>query len=127
MLYSVRLRGALDVPVLARSLNQLVKRHESLRTIFAQGADEPIQVILPSLEIPVPLVDLQPLPAAERDTEMQRLSSREAQTPFELAVGPLIRAQVIRMGADDHVVLLNLHHIISDGWSMGVFFKELDT
>jgi amino acid adenylation domain-containing protein/FkbM family methyltransferase len=121
----LRLRGALDVVALARSLNAIVRRHEALRTTFVALDGRPIQIIASALSVPLPLVDLQHLPAHEREAEAQRLTSAEVRHPFDLATGPLIRASLIRLDATEHLLLLAMHHIVSDGWSMGVFIREL--
>jgi len=120
-----RLTGPLDVAALERSLNEIVRRHEALRTSFAVVDGQPVQVIAPAERFKLALVDLQKLPEAERETEARRLASEEAQGPFDLARGPLVRAGLLRLGEREHVLLLTMHHILSDGWSMGVLFREL--
>ncbi|HEX6291107.1 MAG TPA: amino acid adenylation domain-containing protein [Herpetosiphonaceae bacterium] len=130
--FAIRLDGSLDEAALARSLNQVVQRHEALRTTFTQGADgQPAQVIAPELLIDLPVVDLHPegtrLPEDERAAALQREIDDETRRPFDLARGPLIRASLIRLGACEHVFLLSLHHIISDTWSVGIFVRELVT
>ena len=122
---AVRLRGRLRASVLERALNEIVRRHESLRTTFDTEDEQPVQVISPRGSIALPLVDLTALPEAEREAEAQRLGDREAQQPFDLKRGPLLRAQLLRLGAEDHVALLTMHHIVSDGWSMGVLIREI--
>jgi len=120
-----RLRGFLDVEVLRGSLNALVSRHESLRTIFTSTAGVPAQIIHPSLSIEMPVYDLRDVPEASREIRAQELAQEEARLPFDLAQGPLIRAQLLRLAMDDHILLLTIHHIVSDGWSMDVLFREL--
>jgi amino acid adenylation domain-containing protein len=120
-----RLTGPLDVKALECSLNEIVRRHESLRTSFSVVDGQPIQVMAPSLTLTLPVVDLQELPEDEREDQPRRLATEEAKNPFDLAQGPLLRSTLLRLGAQDHVLLLNMHHIVSDGWSMGVFFREL--
>jgi amino acid adenylation domain-containing protein/non-ribosomal peptide synthase protein (TIGR01720 family) len=122
---AVRLQGQLDVAALVQSLNEVVRRHEALRTTFATVEGQPVQVIAPTLTVPLPVVDLSELPEAEREAEVRRLVVEEARRPFALAQGPLVRAQVLRLGAKEHVVLLMLHHIVSDAWSMEVLLREL--
>ncbi len=117
--------GPLNTKALARSLSELVRRHEVLRTTFAVVNNSPVQVINPPTELSLPLVDLRPLPAAERLAEFQRLSAQEAEHLFSLAMGPLIRGVLVRLADDHHVLLLTTHHIISDGWSMGILQREL--
>ncbi len=122
---AVRLTGPLDVAALERALNEIIRRHESLRTTFANENGQPVQVILPHLTLALPMVDLRDLPAPERETEARRLADEQARQPFDLTRGPLVRVRLLRLGIDDHIVLLTMHHIISDGWSMGVFIREI--
>jgi amino acid adenylation domain-containing protein/FkbH-like protein len=121
----VRVRGKLDVHALHRSLNKIVERHESLRTTFGLQNGEPVQMIAPRLNLPLPTVELSDSGIADSETRIQRLATEEARRPFDLAAGPLVRAQLLRVGAEDHVLLLTMHHIISDRWSMGVMSEEL--
>src|SRR5208282_919887 len=107
------------------SLNEIVKRHEALRTTFSIVDDRPAQVIAPSLTLTVSIVDLRELPETERETEVQRLVATEAQRPFDLAEGPLVRATLLRLGENEHVGLLTMHHIVSDGWSTGILIREM--
>ncbi|HEV7516484.1 MAG TPA: condensation domain-containing protein, partial [Thermoanaerobaculia bacterium] len=127
---ALRLRGALAAPVLAASFAEIVRRHEALRTVFAVAAGEPAQVILPATAAAatagaLPEVDLAGLPQGIRDGEARRLASAEARRPFDLARGPLLRLTLVRLAADEHLTVLNLHHIVTDGWSMGVLVQEL--
>jgi amino acid adenylation domain-containing protein len=122
-----RLQGPLDVIGLERSLNELVQRHESLRTTFPLIAGQPAQVVAEAQPVRIEVTDLTHTPLADSEEEARRLASEEAQRPFDLSQGPLLRARLLRLGTADHVLLLNLHHIISDGWSMGVLFRELST
>jgi amino acid adenylation domain-containing protein/non-ribosomal peptide synthase protein (TIGR01720 family) len=122
---AVRLRGRLDAAALHRSLNDVVRRHETLRTTFAQVDQRPVQVIAPELALPLPLIDLRDQSPETRDTEARRLAEDEARTPFDLARGPLLRATLIRLADDDYLALLTLHHIIADGWSMSVLVAEM--
>ncbi|HEU4558809.1 MAG TPA: amino acid adenylation domain-containing protein [Longimicrobium sp.] len=137
----LRLKGELDRDALARALNRIVARHEALRTTFAEVGGVPEQRIAPAEASGFTLVEhdlsgILPLsartergggrgegPAAE--AELQRLLSEETSAPFDLERGPLIRGRLIRLAADDHVLLITMHHIVSDGWSMGVLFGEL--
>jgi len=121
----VRMRGKLDVQALHRSLNKIAERHESLRTTFGLQDGEPVQVIASRLHLPLPTVGLSDSRIADSETRIQRLASEEARRPFDLAAGPLVRAQLLRVGAEDHVLLLTMHHIISDRWSMGVMSEEM--
>jgi aspartate racemase len=122
---AVRLTGALDVSALEQSFQEIVNRHEALRTTFSMVEGEAVQVIAPSLKLALPVVDLGETPEAEREEEAQRLAKEEARRPFDLAQGPLVRATLISLAQEDHVLLLSLHHIVSDGWSMGVLYREL--
>src|SRR4051812_8077235 len=122
---ALRLKMPLDVAALTRTLNEIVNRHEVLRTTFASRDEGPVQVIAPALSIAVRETDLRHLPALEREAEAQQLATNESRQPFDLARGPLIRAGLLRLGADDCVLLLTLHHIIADGWSLGVLFGEI--
>jgi amino acid adenylation domain-containing protein len=117
---AVRLRGALNVSALDQSLNELVRRHEVLRTTFPLHDGQPVQHIGPSLTIVLPIVEI---PAEE--PEIQRQAEAEARTPFNLGAGPLLRARLLRLDDTDHVLLLTMHHIISDGWSMDILVREL--
>src|SRR5712691_6415080 len=124
---AVRLNGPLKVEALEQSLNEIVRRHEALRTTFAAVEGQPIQVITPSLTVPLRLVDLQGVPAPQREAEAQRVAIEEIHHPFDLARGPLIRASLLRLEEQEHVVLLLIHHIISDGWSDGILLRDLAT
>jgi amino acid adenylation domain-containing protein len=121
---TIRMRGALNVEALHQTLEALITRHESLRTTFATVGASPVQVITPTLSLTLPVVDLSKLPESEHEAEAIRLAAEEAFRPFDLSRGPLVRATLLRLGAEDHVLLLTLHHIVSDGWSMGVLFRE---
>jgi amino acid adenylation domain-containing protein len=114
----------LDVDALERSLNEIVRRHEALRTTFAAIDGQPMQLIAPTLTMPLRVIDLQHLSGAECQAEAERLARAEAVQPFDLAHGPLLRALLLRR-THDHLLVLVMHHIISDGWSIGIFFSEL--
>jgi amino acid adenylation domain-containing protein len=120
-----RLRGPLDGPALAAALGEIVRRHEVLRTTFAAVNGRPIQRVAAPAPVAVPLVDLSGLPEAERSAESGSLAAAEAARPFDFARGPLLRLTLLRLAAAEHQALLNLHHIISDGWSTGVLVREL--
>lgn len=121
----VRLRGCLDIAAFERSLNEIVRRHEALRTSFPMIDGRPVQRIAPELILDLPLIDLSRLPAPERDAEARRLAEEAAEQPFDLAHGPLVRAIILRLAEDDHIAVLVTHHIVSDGWSVGVLVREL--
>jgi amino acid adenylation domain-containing protein len=133
MFGAVRLSGHLDLAALRRAFREIVRRHEALRTTFHPGDGRPVQVIAPAPAFDVPLVDLMDLRNLAGlgenllRLELTRLSSGEALRPFDLARGPLFRAGLLRLAEQEHTLLINLHHIISDGWSMGILFYELAT
>ena len=122
---ALRLRGLLDVAALSRALSEIVRRHEALRTTFPSVDDEPRQRVAPAGALPLPLVDLAPLPAAERRSHLLALAAREAQHSFDLTADPLFRATLVRLGETEHALFLTLHHIVADGWSMSLLFSEL--
>jgi amino acid adenylation domain-containing protein len=121
----LRLRGMLDRGALVRALDGIVARHEALRTSFPAVDGEPVQHIAPVEESGFRLVEHDLRVSAEAEDALRRLMADEANAPFDLAQGPLFRGRLIRMAADDHVLLLTMHHIVSDGWSMGVLHREL--
>jgi amino acid adenylation domain-containing protein len=121
---ALRLRGQLDVRALERSLDEIVRRHEALRTNFTLNGDEPVQSVgEASAHVALDVLDLTDAPQAEE--EALRLAVEEAHRPFNLSSDLLIRARLLRLGVQDHVLLITMHHIASDGWSMGIFFREL--
>jgi len=123
---ALRLGGPLRIDAMERCLNEIVRRHETLRTTFRlNSAQQPVQVIAPQTKLSLRVEDLSALTEGKREAEAIKLASEEAQRPFDLARGPLIRARVLRLAADDHVLLFTMHHIISDGWSMGVLVAEI--
>jgi amino acid adenylation domain-containing protein len=124
---AVRLTGRLNVPVLVRSIHEIIRRHEILRTSFAVVEGEPVQAILAEscVTLNLPEVDLRQLPDAERQAQAQQFAIAEAQTPFDLAQPPLFRAKLLHLSAEESMLLLTLHHIIADGWSVKVFVREL--
>ncbi|MBW4490246.1 MAG: amino acid adenylation domain-containing protein [Trichocoleus desertorum ATA4-8-CV12] len=122
---AVKLSGALEIAALEQSFREVVQRHASLRTIFTTVDGEPVQAIAPHLLFDLPITDLQALPPAEQTTEVQRLIEQEAQHAFDLSQGPLLRATLLKLSEVEHILLLNLHHIVSDAWSMGVLVREL--
>ncbi|HEU5382322.1 MAG TPA: amino acid adenylation domain-containing protein, partial [Ktedonobacteraceae bacterium] len=118
------LTGALDTPVLKQCLDEIVRRHEALRTTFLDIEGRPFQLIAPTLRLSLPVIDLEALSAMEQASEVDRFSLQEACQAFDLTRGPLLRVRLFHLGDEEHVILLTLHHSISDGWSMGVFFRE---
>ncbi|MFP2913665.1 condensation domain-containing protein, partial [Pyxidicoccus sp. 3LFB2] len=122
---ALRVAGTLDVAALESSLRALIERHESLRTTFVVHEGEPTQVIHPAANFALPLVDLRALPADEREARARHLVTEEALRPFSLVTGPLIRASLLRLEPTSHVLLVTVHHIVSDAWSSGVLVREL--
>ncbi|MFY0528921.1 amino acid adenylation domain-containing protein [Archangium gephyra] len=122
---AVWLEGALDTEALERCFREVVRRHESLRTFFPQHEGTPSQHILPELALSVARVDLEPLPEAGREAEALRRAREEARQPFALASGPLLRVTLVRLDANRHLLVTVMHHIVSDGWSMGVLIREV--
>jgi amino acid adenylation domain-containing protein len=121
-----RLKGGLNVAALEQSFNEILRRHEVLRTLFKSEKGQPVQVVLPNLTIRIPLFDLRGILSEEkRWAEVHRICREEAQRPFDLATGPLLRITLIRLTDDEDVLLRATHHIVSDGWSEGVLFHEL--
>ncbi|HEV2845896.1 MAG TPA: amino acid adenylation domain-containing protein, partial [Thermoanaerobaculia bacterium] len=122
---ALRAEGPLDSRVLALTFGEVARRHEALRTVFAESDGAPVQVILPAEPFQLPVVDLSALPADAREEEARALAAAEAARPFDLARGPLLRALLVRLAESDHAVALTLHHIASDGWSLGVLVREV--
>src|SRR5215216_5487333 len=122
---AIRLRGRLEVQHLQGAINDLALRHEVLRTSIDLVDGQPAQIISQPSEIPLALEDLSSLPEAERETEARRLASMEIDRPFDFKRGPLWRGKLFRLGAQDHVLILILHHIICDGWSINVLINEV--
>ncbi|MFL6199420.1 MAG: amino acid adenylation domain-containing protein [Thermoanaerobaculia bacterium] len=119
---AVRLRGRLHPAALAAAFQEIVRRHEALRTRFAEEAGRPVQIVEDDLPFSLPLLDLSGLP--EREMEAACLAQAEARRPFDLGRGPLLRLTLLRLGEDEHLLLAVFHHIVSDGWSLGVFLRE---
>lgn len=120
-----RFSGELNISLLERSLEQLIRRHESLRTIFRLRGDQPMQVILPELVLQVPLIDLRAFDRQRRAELSRRIAREEASQPCDLANGPLLRVRLLRLESEEHILLLTMHHIISDGWSLQVLLRDL--
>ncbi|HEU4964584.1 MAG TPA: amino acid adenylation domain-containing protein [Bacilli bacterium] len=121
----IRLRGQLDTQALEQSLQAIIRRHETLRTVFSEREGTVHQVITEPQDAPLPLVDLTATPANEQEAAMNRLFQAEFAQGFDLRQGPLFRAKLLRFSDEEHVLLLLMHHIVSDGWSMGVLLGEL--
>ncbi|WP_375466723.1 amino acid adenylation domain-containing protein [uncultured Nostoc sp.] len=124
---ALRLRGNLNVVALEQSLNKIIARHEALRTNFRTFNEQPIQIIAESLTLNLSVVDLTELPESEKEIACQQLATAEAIRPFDLANSGLIRASVLQLTEVEHVLLLTLHHIVFDAWSVGVLMRELAT
>jgi amino acid adenylation domain-containing protein len=124
---AVRMTGTLDIHALQQSLDEIIRRHEALRTSFVVVEGQPTQVIAPAPKLAWLMLDLRQHPAAGREAEALRLAVDESQRPFELTQGPLVRAALLQLSDDDYVLVLTMHHIISDGWSIGVLIRELAT
>jgi amino acid adenylation domain-containing protein len=120
-----RFTGPLQPAVLERALGEVVRRHEALRTVFLEVGGAPVQRIVPPGRFSLSVDDLAGLHAGERRARMRRIAAEVGGRPYDLAAGPLFRARLLRLGAEEHVLLLALHHIVSDGWSMGVLIREL--
>jgi amino acid adenylation domain-containing protein len=124
---ALQLDGDLNRDALIHSVKEIVRRHEVLRTTFAIDDEQPVQVIHPSDIFQVDSIDIEEVAVELREERIQQLAREEAQQPFNLTVGPLLRATLIRCSEQQHVLLLTMHHIVSDGWSMGVLLHDLST
>ncbi|MFN6486982.1 MULTISPECIES: non-ribosomal peptide synthetase [unclassified Nostoc] len=122
---AVRLIGHLDLVALDMAVQEIVRRHEVLRTAFKIVNGEPTQAIASCLKISMPVVDLQNLAILDQSTQVQRLAFKEAQQPFDLTKAPLLRVIIVRLAQQSHVLLLTIHHIVSDGWSTQIFIREM--
>jgi amino acid adenylation domain-containing protein/thioester reductase-like protein/non-ribosomal peptide synthase protein (TIGR01720 family) len=125
---ALRIRGNPDIPVLERCINEIIRRHEVLRTTFSVVDDQPVQRIAPELSLTIPVESLAGLPESVRESEALARARAEGETVFDLERGPLVRAVLLdlgeRDGAGDYVLLFTVHHIVSDGWSAGILFRE---
>ncbi|MEG3918362.1 amino acid adenylation domain-containing protein [Microcoleus sp. T3_A4] len=122
---AVRITGQLNAEALRQSIEKIIERHEILRTAFAAVEGQPIQVVAAAGDFQMPLIDLSDRSPDDRQAEVQRLSAEEARAPFDLGQSSLLRAKLLRLGETEHVLLLTVYHIIFDGWSLGVFLREL--
>ena len=123
---ALRIVGQLKVAALESALSSIVERHEILRTTIRAIDGRPLQLIHPPQRASLPLIDLQEYPSHQRNAHLEQLVRREGQRPFNLEEGPLFRCVLFRLTEREHVFLMVQHHVISDGWSLGVFFKELE-
>ncbi|MBD2103129.1 non-ribosomal peptide synthetase [Leptolyngbya sp. FACHB-261] len=123
---ALRLSGSLNVAALHQVFNEIVRRHEVLRTSFTLVNEQLMQVVAPEVNLPLPVIDLQSLNSNEQEVQCQELAAAEAQSSFDLTQGPLLRLKLLRLGETEHLLLLTLHHIVSDEWSIGVLVQELE-
>jgi amino acid adenylation domain-containing protein len=121
-----RLTGTLSVDALKQSMQTLIQRHEVLRTVYRQVDDKPVQVVLPVQEIALSIYDLAALPAAEQEAEIRRLALQDARQPFDLVNGPIYRTLLLRLAENEHILIQSRHHIATDGWSAGVYWREFN-
>lgn len=121
-----RLRGPLDQTALARALTELVRRHESLRTTFVTRNGEPRQQIMSPEPVAPEIIDLESVPAADREAVVEEHVHKEVQRPFSLARGPLFRPVLLRLAPEEHELIVSIHHIVSDGWSLGLIAREIE-
>jgi len=122
---ALRLKGELNVTVLQQSLNEILRRHEALRTSFVTVEGQPVQVIATKQTLALPVVNLQDFPKSEREDRVLHLATEQVRQPFNLARDLLLRAKLLCLDKDEHVLLLTIHHIVFDGWSIGVLIQEL--
>ncbi len=127
LLYAVRFDGRLNLCALEQALNEVARRHESLRTSFVAVDGQPMQAVARELKLELLVIDLRRQSKEDADAEARRWAQIEGERPFDLAAGPLLRSTLIRIGAEESMLVIAMHHIISDGWSMGVFLRELGT
>ena len=122
---SMRMIGQVDVELLERALNEIVRRHEVLRTTFETVDGKPVQIIHPEMKLSLTLESLEHFPAQEREAAVLQRAQQEAQTAFSLSKGPLLRARLLRLADEENIVLLTIHHIIGDDWSSNVLIQEV--
>ncbi len=121
----VRLQGILDIAALEHVCNEIINRHEALRTTFVSQDGRPLQLIAPASPLTLPLIDLCDLPSAEQELALRQAIAQELHRPFDLATGPLLRVTLLRLAAQEHVLIVVIHHIVADGWSVGVLIREM--
>jgi amino acid adenylation domain-containing protein len=121
---ALRLTGALDTESFARSFSEIARRHESLRATFVTINGQPAQLIATAQPVDLPVTDLSGLPETRREVEATRMAAEEARRPFDLARGPVLRLRLLKLGDEEHIALMTMHHIISDGWSIGILIRE---
>jgi len=124
---AVRITGPLNVSALEKSINEIIRRHEVLRTTCSTIDGQPIQIIIPAASLALSMVDLRGLPKPDREDRAMKLATQEARRPFDLANGPVLRASLMWLSEEDYLLLLTTHHFVADGWSMDVLYRELST
>jgi hypothetical protein len=122
---ALRMTGKLNVPLLHQTFNEVVRRHEVLRTTFQLVGSEAVQIVSREIRLTPRVIDLQSLPESERERQVSKLSSEELRRPFDLARGPLLRVVVMRISEHEHAIVFTTHHIISDGWSRDILVREI--
>lgn len=122
---ALHLKGKLNIAALEQAFQAVIKRHEVLRTRFQVVESSAIQVIEPEIIFTLPVINLQELTTQQQSTQIQEIAKEETQRPFDLNIAPLLRVNLLRLNEESHVLLLTIHHIIADGWSMGIFFREI--
>lgn len=125
MALNLQLTGNLNVPVLEDAINEMIDRHEILRTTFMTLGGQKVQVVAPQRSVKLPVIDLSAVDAKERNAKSEQVIRKEALSSFDLARGPLIRFCLVRLGVSDHILLVTIHHIIGDGWSNGIIVRDL--
>lgn len=122
---ALRLEGVLNLSALEQAFTEIVRRHEALRTTFEVVEGEPVQLISPPYQVTLPIVDLEAFGKTEQEARVRQLADEEARRPFDLERGALVRIRLLRLGEKEHALLATLHHIVSDGWSMGILVREM--
>jgi len=122
---ALRLRGRLNTAALEKSLNEIIRRHETLRTIYKTVDGQTVQVVQPLRVLKIPVIDLRRHPVDDREAEAQRMALEECRLPFNLAEGPVLRAKLLKVDEEEHIALFNMHHIVCDGWSIGILINEI--
>ncbi|MEH1968905.1 condensation domain-containing protein [Nostoc sp.] len=122
---AILLQGPLNIKALEQTINEIVRRHEILRTCFQIVIGQPVQLIVPDLKIPLPILDLQNLPEVEHEAEVEKIRRVDYKKPFDLTQAPLFRLTLLRFKTREYILLVTMHHIISDAWSEGVFIREV--
>jgi len=122
---AMRFKGQLDIGALEQTFTEIIRRHEALRTAFPESNGQPFQLIHDPAPLTLPITDLSQLPADQRDAEARRFADAQSREPMSLSTGPLIKVSLLRLAEDEHVLAAVMHHIVSDGWSMGVLVREI--